>query len=313
MHKVAVLALPNFSLFELACGVELFALPRPEIDNWYQTHVVTLANGKLKGTASIMMQVQQVGSLAGYDTVVVPSWPIDEPIPPYLRKAILDCYQAKTRILAFCSGAFLLAGLGLLTGRKATTHWRYAEAFQQRFPGVSYQQDVLYTLDPDIGCSAGSAAAIDLGIAVIKQDFGHNVANKVARRMVLAAHRQGGQTQFSETPVAASNNSFSLVLDWANANLNQDIGVGDLAKRANMSRRSFDRRFRKNLGISPQQWLIRQRLTLAQNYLEQDSKPIEWIAQHAGFKSAMSLRHHFRQVFGTSPSQYRTQFQHSSN
>jgi AraC family transcriptional activator FtrA len=210
--------------------------------------------------------------------------------------------------VSFCSGAFLLAELGLLDGRKATTHWRYAEFFKARFPSVHYVDDVLYVYDGKIGCSAGSAAALDLGIEIIRQDFGYKIANQVARRLVLSAHRQGGQSQFVETPVLQSPGQFAKALDWALKHLSEAIDVNNMAERANMSRRTFDRKFRSSLNQSPKEWLTTQRLNLAKELLEMETANVEKVASLCGFESAITFRHHFRKNIGVSPGQYRKQF-----
>lgn len=310
MHKVAILANEYTSLFELSCAVELFALPRPEFAAWYHTDVVTFEEDWLHGTGDLLLKAKTINNLSGYDTVIVPCWNTIEPtVPQKITLAFQQFYQAGGRLLSFCSGAFLLAEIGLLDHKSATTHWRYAENFVKRYPSIQYVDNVLYLLDHKLGTSAGSAAAIDLGLAVIRHDFGNKVANKVARRMVLAAHREGGQSQYAEKPVASSTNHFSNALDWALNHLNERISVMELAKRANMSRRSFDRHFRNNFNVSAQQWLIQQRIERAKEYLEDSEKSIDQVAFAVGFETALTLRHHFRKLLGTSPGNYRKQFQ----
>lgn len=310
MHKVAILASRYTSLFELSCAVELFALPRPEFTAWYQAEVVTFDANWLHATGGVQLKVKTVSDLSEYNTVIVPCWDtVEVSVPEIIAVAIRDFYQAGGRILSFCSGAFLLAEIGLLDGKSATTHWRYADNFVARYPNVKYADNVLYLLDEKLGTSAGSAAAIDLGLAVIRHDFGNKVANRVARRMVLAAHREGGQSQYAEKPVAISINNFSNALDWAINHLDERISVMELAKRANMSRRSFDRHFRNNFNVSAQQWLIQQRVQRAKEYLEDSERSIDQVAFAVGFESALTLRHHFRKLLGTSPGNYRKQFQ----
>lgn len=307
-HQVAILVDDNLALFELGCATELFALPRPEIANWYNTQVVTFANTSLNATAGIKLEAKQVKSLTGYDTLVIPSWPVLKQADESIIKAIRTFHQNGGRVLSFCSGGFLLAQTGLLDGKPAITHWRYAEEFRRRFSQVNYVDDVLYLFDGKIGCSAGSSAAIDLGIEVIRQDFGYQIANQVARRLVLAAHRSGGQSQFVETPLPKEPSQFSATLDWAVQNINQSIDVGKLAEQANMTRRTFDRHFRNILNMSPKEWLIHQRLERAKSLLETTQHKVDQVAYHSGFESAMSLRHHFRKYLQLSPSHYRKQF-----
>lgn len=308
-HRVAILTYHNAALFELGCAVELFALDRPEFDEWYETEVVSFESGPLSTTGGLQLKAMQINSLQEYDTLVIPSWPsnvsaVRGPLASELQKFANN----GKRLLSFCSGAFLLATLGLLENRKATTHWRYAEKFKHRFPNVRYADDVLYILDNNIGCSAGSAAAIDLGLAVIREDFGQKRANQVARRLVMSAHRKGGQSQFVETPIQAKSNVFSDAIDWALANLNADFNINDLAQRAHMSRRTFDRKFRQSFGTSAKEWLITQRMHLARNLLEQSAETVDVVAGQAGFENSASMRHHFRKNLGVSPRQYRDQF-----
>lgn len=309
MRHVAILTYDNLALFELGCAVELFALPRPEFKNWYQCDIITFDNTLLKATGGVRVEAKTVDSLADYDMLVVPSWPVHKPqVPANIKQQILSLYQRGGRLLSFCSGAFLLGELGLLNARKATTHWRYAEIFKRQYPSVEYVDDILYLYDNQIGCSAGSSAAIDLGLQVIREDFGYEVCNQVARRLVLSPHRDGGQSQFVETPIVKRPDRFSETLDWALDNLTASLSVSDLAIQANMSRRTFDRKFRSALNLSPKEWLTLQRLNLAKSLLESGKDSIELIATKSGFDNVLTLRHNFRKHLKLSPSQYRNQF-----
>lgn len=307
--RVAVLIRDNGAFFELGCALELFGLPRPEFDPWYSCEVVSFAPGPLTLLGGVQMLVRQVDGLDHYDMLIVPGWPPGgAELSAHHREALLRFHAAGKRLLSFCSGAFLLAELGVLDGRKATTHWRYADIFKQRFPAVQYVDDVLYVYDGVIGCSAGSAAAIDLGIEVIRQDFGFSIANQVARRLVMSAHRKGGQSQFVETPVLERANQFSHALDWALHHLHTTIDIDALAARALMSRRTFDRKFRSTFNLTPNEWLIQQRLDLAKGLLENGRAGIEQVAVQSGFANAVTMRHHFRRVLGVSPREYQAQF-----
>ncbi len=309
MKRVAILAYDHTALFELGCAVELFALPRPEFDNWYRTEVVSFQHGPLTVTGGMQILPQVIATLDEYDMLVVPSWPSsDSEVPGLLKHEIEKLYARGGRLLSFCSGSFLLAEIGLLDGRQATTHWRYAEKFKARYPQVSYVDDVLYVYDGRIGCSAGSAAGIDLGIDVIRSDFGYEIANQVARRLVIAAHRSGGQAQFVETPIIEKPNQFAAALDWAIGNLDKPIDIDQLAQRALMARRTFDRRFRASLGMTPKDWLTRQRLQMARGLLESSNHSMDVIAGKCGFDNAMTMRHHFRRLMQLSPGQFREQF-----
>lgn len=307
-HKVAILVDEGLALFELGCAVELFALPRPEIPNWYQTEVVSFSEHILKTSGGLLVQPKIVSGLSAYDMVIIPSWPINRAVPEALSLELQDFFRAGGQILSFCSGAFVLGEVGLLDGRRSTTHWRYAGEFKQRFPSTEYVDDVLYLYENNIGCSAGSSAAIDLGIEVIRVQYGYQIANQVARRLVLAAHRSGGQSQFVEAPVPKQNNQFSETLDWAIQHISESIEVCQLADQANMSRRTFDRHFRKTLNMSPKAWLISQRLQRAKTLLESTQQNVDVVAHNSGFETAMALRHNFRKYLGLSPSHYRKQF-----
>lgn len=310
MHNIAILSYPNAALFELGCAVELFALSRPEFEHWYKCEVISFSVPPLPVTGGLQLQAKTVATLEPYSMLVIPSWPVttNHTVPPELGAEILRFYQQGKRIISFCSGAFLLAELGLLDGRKATTHWRYAGQFKQRFPKVNYVDDVLYVYQEQLGCSAGSAAALDLGIEIIRQDYGYQMANQVARRLVLSAHRKGGQSQFVETPLLQQSGLFTQALDWASANLTAPISIDTLAGKAGMSRRTFDRKFRSTFNMTAQDWLIQQRLERVKALLENSSGQIEHIAALAGFESAITLRYHFRKILGVSPVEYRQQF-----
>jgi len=309
MNRVAVLMFDQTALFELGVAVELFALPRPEFKQWYDTEVVTFNKHDSYVAGGLQLKCKTIESLNEYDLLIIPNWPINiMHIDKTLNQAITQFHQQKKRIISFCSGAFLLAYLGLLDQRVAITHWRYANEFKQRFPHINYVDDVLYVFDGQIGCSAGSSAAIDLGLEVIRHDFGYEAANTVARRLVLSAHRKGGQSQFSELDINNNATQFSKALDWAMRHMTSTLKIDDLAEKANMSRRTFDRKFKASLNISPKEWITYQRLNLAKSLLEKHEFGIEKIAELSGFDNATTMRHHFRKEFGVSPSLHRNQF-----
>lgn len=309
MHKIAILLGPSVATFELGCASELFALSRPEYPDWYHTDLISFHPGPLMATGGLQLLVPQVQDLTPYNTILIPNWSVSEPEPPKeLQAQLLAAYQRGVRLISFCSGAFLLAELGLLSGKAATTHWRYAEEFQRRYPDSRYQHNVLYCFDGQIGCSAGSAAALDLGLAIIRRDFGFEIANQVAKRAVISAHREGGQAQFVALPLQKKTNLLSATMDWALLNLNKPLAIEQLADKAGMSRRSFDRHFKASTGLSPLQWLLQQRLQLVQHYLEQGQHSIEQISDLTGFGSSLNLRQQFQKQLGISPRQYQRQF-----
>lgn len=306
--RVAILVDEGIALFELGCATELFALARPEIDHWYQTEVVSFAQDPLNATGGLLIHPRILSDLSAYDMVVVPSWRIERKVPVAITVALTAFFESGGRVISFCSGAFLLGEVGLLNNRSATTHWRYADAFKERFKSSKYVEDVLYIYDGQIGCSAGSSAAIDLGIEVIRHDYGYQTANQVARRLVLAAHRSGGQSQFVETPLPKNKSHFSETLDWAILNIHSPLDVNQLAEKANMTRRTFDRHFRKILNMSPKEWIIQQRLERAKSLLESSTQNIDHVAYSSGFETPIAMRHNFRKFLKISPSHYRKQF-----
>jgi AraC family transcriptional activator FtrA len=309
MPKVAILAFEKIAMFELSCAVEIFALPRPEYTQWYQTDVVCFEQIPLSTTGGINLVAKHVKDLSAYDTLVIPSWNTENNhVRLDLAQQINTFANQGKRIISFCSGAFLLAQLGLLQNKQATTHWRYRETFKQRFAKVNFIDDVLYTHDKNISCSAGSASALDLGIDIVRQDFGHEIANQVARRLVISPHRNGGQSQYIETPILKNSGTFSHTLDWAIEHLSQSLTVDDLAAQANMSRRSFDRHFKRSLGVSPKAWINQQRINLAKRILENEKLSVEQLASRVGYDNGITLRFNFNKYVGVAPSQYQSQF-----
>ncbi|MFS1704242.1 helix-turn-helix domain-containing protein [Alteromonas sp. AMM-1] len=307
--KVVIVVAEQVSLFELASAVELFALPRPEFKHWYSTDIVAFGKTALSGLCDSTFSCRQVTQLPECDLLVIPSFPVSiTTIDSTLKHAVLQHYQKGGRIISFCSGSFLLAALGLLNGRIATTHWRYASTFKQRFPHVTYQEDILYHYDGIIGCSAGSAAGLDLGIEVIRQDFGYHVANTVARRLVLPAHRNGGQSQFVEKPLPQTKSSVSQALDWAVKHLSPELTIDDIANKASMTRRTFDRHFKKHYHMTPLEWLQARKLEVAKSLLETTQLGLDHIAERAGFDNAITLRYNFRKYLSISPSEYKATF-----
>jgi transcriptional regulator GlxA family with amidase domain len=253
----------------------------------------------------------RLADVAEAGTVIVPMWPPDDEAPEDVLEALRAAHARGARILSFCSGAFLLARAGLLDGRRCTTHWMYAERLQQECPEVDVAPDVLYVVDGEVMTSAGTAAAIDLCLHLVRQDHGADVANAVARRMVVPPHRDGGQAQFIQAPVPTLtevDDPFRVTLDWAVEHLDEQLTVEVLARRAAMSPRTFARRFVGATGTTPLQWLLRQRVLHAQRLLETTEEPVEWVASRCGFGTAAGLRVHFQRLVGTSPMAYRRTF-----
>jgi len=233
-----------------------------------------------------------------------------QPFPPDLLSALRRAVDRGTRVLSVCSGAFILGEAGLLDGRRCTTHWRNAEELARRYPAAKVDPDVLYVDDDPVITSAGTAAGIDACLYLVRKEQGSRVANGIARRMVVPPHRDGGQAQYVDQPVAPScaGTSLSDLLDWLRAHLDQPLSIRQLAARAAMSERTFARRFVQDTGTTPQRWLIGQRILLAQQLLEETDETIDAIADRCGFGNATALRHHFRAWRGTTPNAYRRMF-----
>ncbi len=309
--EIAAIAYDGLCIFELGIVVELFGLPRPELERWYRFRVARVHDGPLRATGGLSVEAPYtLKVLDGAGTVIVPGWPPESPVPEALVGKLQKANAEGARIASVCSGAFALAAAGLLDGRRAATHWRYAAALARRFPKVSIDPDVLYVEDGNIVTSAGSAAGIDMGLHLIRKDFGATIANQVARRLIVPPHREGGQKQYIDTPVASDSNdgAFAELLDTLRASLSRPHTVDSMASRASMSKRTFARRFRAITGTTPHRWLQRERARLAQQLLETTSLPLDRIAENAGFSDPQLLRLHFKRVVGTSPSDYRRTF-----
>ncbi len=309
---VVALAYDGLCTFEFGVAVEVFGLPRPELgEGWYRFAVASVDQGELRATGGVRIVVD-----GGYellqeaDTIVIPGWrDVSSPVPEALCDALREAHQRGCRIISICSGVFVLAAAGLLDDRKATTHWRYVSELQRRFPAINVVEDVLYVGHHDVLTSAGSAAGIDLCLHVVRTDFGLEVANNVARRLVLQPHRDGSQTQQQLRPVARSRESqrFGLLLDWLHNNIAQKHTLDALASQVGMSPRTLMRRFQESTGLTPARWLMNERLNRAQQALNTSHISIEQIAQQTGFGSANSLRYHFQKRFGISPQVLRNQ------
>ncbi|HEX5338229.1 MAG TPA: helix-turn-helix domain-containing protein [Gallionella sp.] len=245
------------------------------------------------------------------ETVIVPSWRDTSELPPAaLLDALREAHRRGAKIVSFCLGAFVLAAAGLLDGRKATTHWKWADELAGRYPRIDVEPGVLYVDEGDVVTAAGCAAAIDCCLHLLRTRHGAEIANHVARRLVVPPFRQGGQAQFIEQPVfnAVAPDRLSQVMDWMAQNLEAAHTLDELAERAAMSRRTFTRRFRQTTGTTVGQWLLNQRLALAQRMLEMTDKPIDLVAETAGFASPAIFRRCFGQAFGVKPSVYRRTF-----
>jgi AraC family transcriptional regulator, transcriptional activator FtrA len=311
-HRVAAVAFDGMAPFELGIVVEVFGLARPELGvPWYELVVCSPDPSPLRALGGIALVADHgVEAVAGADTVIVPAWPRHgEAVPADLLDALRAAHARGARMVSICSGAFVLAAAGLLDGRRAATHWRYADALRDEHPDVDVDDGVLYVDDGDVLTSAGSAAGIDLCLHIVRGDHGSAIANQVARRLVVAPHRDGGQAQFIDRPVPdVDDDRLQAAMAWALEHLGEPITVSDLAARAFMSVRTFTRQFRRATGSSPMAWLIEQRVRASMTLLETTDQPVEWVGAAAGFAAPASFRRHFRRVAGVSPSRYRRSF-----
>ncbi|SCG35956.1 helix-turn-helix domain-containing protein [Micromonospora humi] len=312
-RTVSVLAYPGMSVFETGIVTEVFGLPRPEFDRaWYDVVLCAPQPGPVPvlGGASLHTPYG-LDVFARASTVIVPGVPDVTADPsPDVTEALRSAHRRGARVMSICSGAFALAAAGLLDGRRATTHWRYADLLRRRFPTVDVDPDVLYVDGGDVLTSAGSAAGLDLCLHVVRQDHGAAVANAVARRLVTQPHRDGGQAQFVEAPVStvADDDAVARSMDWAVAHLDRPITVETLAHHARMSPRTYLRHFARATGTSPIRWLINQRVQASLVLLESTAVPIEQIARAVGFESPITYRHHFGRAMRNSPAAYRRAF-----
>jgi AraC family transcriptional activator FtrA len=313
---VATLVYDQLCSFEFGCAAEVFGLPRPEYgENWYRFITCAADRGPMRAVGGVTVTAEaDLSLLASAGTVVIPGWKgTDVPPTEELVEALRAAYRNGARIVTICSGVFVLAAAGILTNEKVTTHWRYAEKLQARYPQLNVDPNVLYVDAGQILTSAGSAAGLDLCLHLVRRDFGAKIANQVARRLVLAPHRNGGQAQFIERPLQARADSrFADVLARLSERLNEPLTIASMARAAAMSPRNFMRRFREATGRSPAEWLIDARIERARELLETTDLGVDEIAEHCGFGSGAALRHHFRRKLTLSPLAYRARFARNS-
>jgi transcriptional regulator GlxA family with amidase domain len=315
-HTVATVICHGVAPFEMAVPCEVFGIDRSELGvPWYRHMICAAEDAPIRSSQGFTIDTPHgLDEVVKANTVVVPAWgaaQLNRDPPPALLDALRAAHRRGARILSVCTGAFILAAAGLLDGRRATTHWMYAETLADCYPEIDVDPDVLYVDEGDVMTSAGTAAGIDLCLHVVRLDFGAEIANAVARRMVVPPHREGGQAQFVEAPVSAGDpgsDRFATTLEYMLGHLDEPLSVEAMADRAAMSPRTFARRFRATTGTTPGQWVVRQRVLLAQRLLETTDDPVELIALRCGFGTAAGLRLHFRRVLDTSPLVYRRTF-----
>ncbi|MBF6331585.1 GlxA family transcriptional regulator [Nocardia transvalensis] len=309
---LAVAVTPGQPIFEVAIPYQVFAEPPLGVDasTWYDLRLCGprgIRHATLRDPF-VTLTDYDYDDLIAADTVVVPATPDVRQDPPAdLVEAVRAAYEAGARIAALCSGAFVLAAAGLLTGRRMTTHWKHVRALLDRYPDMDVDPSVLYIDDGRILTSAGTMAGVDLCIHLIRKDLGSCAANAAARGLVVPPHRAGGQAQYVESPVPvdAADPGLAATLQWALGRLETPLTVGDLARQAGMSERTLARRFHAELGATPLRWLLTQRIIRARELLEVTDLPVDAVADRCGLGSAANLRAHFGREVGISPSEYR--------
>ena len=314
-HTVGVLVVENTNPFEMGVATEVFGLHRPELPGTpYALETcgpgpVAMRQGFFTITPSAPLD-----ALAHMDTVIVPGHPTPDTAASQEVIAVLQKASANgARLVSFCSGSLLLAEAGLLDGLRATTHWNYADQLITGFPNVIVEPDVLFVEDGGVFTAAGSAAALDLSLHLVRLDHGEEAMNIVARRLVFASHRNGDQRQFVDPPELADNApSVAAIQEFVEENLHRPLSVADLASQASMSVTSFHRWFKQHTSSTPQQWIIKQRVARARRLLETSRAPVETIAAQTGLGTATNLRQHFKRHMGTTPTAYRASFERVS-
>jgi len=310
-RTIAIVVYDGIAMFEFAAACEIFGTNHaPDSDApWYEVLVcgpgpVTFDNGMRTDPP------HRLSRLRGADTVIVPPCEAPDGPPEAVLRALRRAHARGARLVSLCTGTFVLAAAGLLDGRRVTTHWAESARLADRYPEVVVDADVLFIDGGDILTSAGSAASIDLCLHLIRQDHGSDVAARIARDLVVPPYREGGQAQYVDTPLprADTTDLFADTIVWAQEHLDEPITVTTLAARSAVSRRTFARRFTATTGTTPYQWLLSQRLRLAQRMLETSDLTVDVVAENSGFLNAGNLRRHFSRSLHTTPSAYRGTF-----
>ena len=310
--RIAVVAFEGILPFHLSVPRAVFQSPTPGGSTPFRLRVCSAEGSRITSAAGFSIGTDYgLDELAHADVIIVPSWrdPAEVP-PPALLSQLRKAAARGKRVVGLCLGAYVLAYAGLLDGRQATTHWGWASDLAERFPDVRMDADVLYVDEGNIVTSAGAAAGIDCCLHLVREMLGSDMANRIARRMVVPPFRRGGQAQFIEQPMpdAPSDRRMARLLEQVQRHLDQEHNLDDVAGKAAMSRRSFTRHFRQLTGSSFGDWLLSQRLSEAQRLLETTQLPLERIATAIGLGSPVTLRQHFQRAYRTSPMQYRRTF-----
>jgi transcriptional regulator GlxA family with amidase domain len=315
-HRIAVLLLDQVVGFDMTIPSQAFGSARGTTgERLYDVRVCSPDGGPVRSSARFtVLPDHGPEAVEAADTVIVPGMYQDDAyregrLAPATAALLRGAADRGARLMSICTGTFALAAAGLLDGRPATTHWRSADRFRLLYPAVRLDPDVLFVDDGDVLSSAGVAAGIDLCLHVLRADHGSEVASRVARRMVVAPWREGGQSQYVERPLpAVGDASTAATREWALSHLDRPIGLEQLAAHASMSVRTFTRRFREETGLSPNRWLTRQRVEAARHLLEATDLPVDQVARRCGFGTTASLRQHLAATLGVSPAAYRRTF-----
>ena len=311
LSTIACLALPQMAPFEFGVICEVFGIDRREHGGpTFDFHVIAAEPGRVPTKLGFDLVVTEgLDVAASADLIAVPASLIEEDVDERVLQVIRDAVARGAWVLSVCSGAFTLGRAGVLEGRRATTHWMYTDLMAEMFPGTEVDPDVLFVQDGKVVTGAGTAAGIDAALHVVRTELGQSAANVIARRMVVPPQRDGGQSQFIQTPVVEfRSDSFAEITAWMVEHLDEDLTVDRLARKALMSPRTFARKFRAETGTTPNAWLNRQRLLRAQQLLEETDLSLEEIARETGFGAAAVMRHHFLKLLQTTPTAYRRLF-----
>jgi transcriptional regulator GlxA family with amidase domain len=311
IRSVAILALDGVQPFELGVAWEGFGIDRRDDGVPSYDCAVVATKGAVRTAAGYTISTpHRLDRARQADLVVVPAQVTRHDDPPGVIIDLLrDTVERGARVMSVCSGAFTLGAAGLLDGRDCTTHWRYADELADRFPLARVDPNVLFVCDGPVLTSAGTASGLDLCLHLIRADYGEEIARRVARRMVMPPHRDGGQAQFVDAPIRArAADTLAPLLDELGRELDAEHTGASLAERTAMSPRTFARRFRAETGTTPHLWLTHQRVLLARRMLEEGDDPIETVAARCGFSTSAMLRHHFGRIVGVSPASYRRAF-----
>lgn len=312
IHRAVALLATPVSLFGVGSVVEVFDLLRKEGgEHRVEFKLATTEKQpiRIEGADAGLESLAGENALRSADTLLIPGYPTDREPSASDIDVVRECHSRGARILSICTGSFLVAAAGILDGRRATTHWLYADLFKSRYPAVHLDPDILYADEGQIVTAAGSAAGLDMMLHVIRAEEGASLSNAIARRMNVSPHRDGGQAQFIPRPVPdIADDRINRLASWMRDNCTRALSIEELAAQVAMSPRNFYRHFRAVTGHTPYNWLLRERIGIAMTLLERGGLTLDRIADASGFTSADALRSHFRRVVGISPTEYRRMY-----